>query len=129
MCLFSYKEEYVSQMSRFKLEDSLRDELAAFRSGFWKVRRNKQHVPHRKNILASNVPNGLHPKTGSHVRTSSQVIPVRCLQVFMPDELSLLLSGVPTIDVEDWQRNTEVQGQSNSRMLSRVKLFSDLPTT
>ena len=29
----------------------------------------------------------------------------------MPNELSLLLSGVPTIDVEDWQRNTEVHGQ------------------
>jgi hypothetical protein len=28
--------------------------------------------------------------------------------VFSPDELSLLISGVPSIDVEDWSRNTQV---------------------
>ena len=30
------------------------------------------------------------------------------MQVFTPNEFSLILSGVPRIDVEDWQRNTEV---------------------
>ena len=28
--------------------------------------------------------------------------------MFTPNELSLILSGVPKIDVKDWQRNTEV---------------------
>ena len=35
-----------------------------------------------------------------------QIIPQKCLNVFSPDELSLLISGVPSIDVEDWSRNT-----------------------
>jgi len=34
------------------------------------------------------------------------------MQVFTPNEFSLILSGVPRIDVEDWQRNTEYHGLS-----------------
>ena len=37
-----------------------------------------------------------------------QVIPVEYLRIFNPDQFSLLLSGVPTIDVDDWEQNTEV---------------------
>lgn len=36
-----------------------------------------------------------------------KVLPPKCLQVFTPDEFSLLLSGVPSIDVEDWYCNTQ----------------------
>lgn len=37
-----------------------------------------------------------------------QVIPVEYLRIFTPDQFSLLLSGIPTIDVDDWEQNTEV---------------------
>ena len=37
-----------------------------------------------------------------------QVIPAKYLRIFTPDQFSLLLSGIPTIDVEDWKKNTEV---------------------
>jgi ankyrin repeat protein len=36
-----------------------------------------------------------------------KVIPQKCLQVFTTNELSLFLSGVPTIDVDDWKEHTE----------------------
>ena len=36
------------------------------------------------------------------------MIPVEYLRIFTPDQFSLLLSGIPTIDVDDWQANTEV---------------------
>ena len=32
------------------------------------------------------------------------------MQVFTPDEFSLLLSGVPSIDVKDWKRHTKARG-------------------
>jgi len=38
-----------------------------------------------------------------------QILPQEFLKIFTPDQLSLLLSGVPFIDVDDWERNTEVQ--------------------
>lgn len=37
-----------------------------------------------------------------------QIIPQKCLEVFTPSELVLLISGVPEIDVDDWERNTRV---------------------
>ena len=42
-----------------------------------------------------------------------QVIPVEYLRIFTPDQFSLLLSGVPTINVDDWEQNTEVRTVNN----------------
>lgn len=39
-----------------------------------------------------------------------KILPQKCLEVFTPSELVLLMSGVPEIDVEDWQRNTRYCG-------------------
>ena len=36
------------------------------------------------------------------------MIPVEYLRIFTPDQFSLLLSGIPKIDVDDWEQNTEV---------------------
>ncbi|XP_065890153.1 E3 ubiquitin-protein ligase HACE1-like [Dysidea avara] len=36
-----------------------------------------------------------------------EMIPVEYLRIFTPDQFSLLLSGIPTIDVDDWKDNTE----------------------
>ena len=43
-----------------------------------------------------------------HIQMYVQVIPAGYLRMFSPDQFSLLLSGVPTIDVDDWEQNTEV---------------------
>jgi len=43
------------------------------------------------------------------IYANTQIIPVKYLKIFTPDQFSLLLSGIPTIDVDDWQQNTEVR--------------------
>jgi HECT-domain (ubiquitin-transferase) len=40
----------------------------------------------------------------------SDVIPEACLTVLDPNELELMLCGLPVIDVDDWQANTELTG-------------------
>ena len=36
------------------------------------------------------------------------MIPQKCLQVLTTNELSLFLSGIPMIDVDDWEKQTVV---------------------
>jgi hypothetical protein len=45
-------------------------------------------------------------ETGSFCNGFWKVIPQKCLQIFTTNELSLFLSGVPTIDVDDWEAHT-----------------------
>lgn len=49
-----------------------------------------------------------------------QVLPQKCLEVFTPSELVLLISGVPHIDVADWEKNTRVSKQSSPHDISLV---------
>ena len=42
------------------------------------------------------------------------IIPASSLAPFTASELSLLLSGLPTIDVADWERNTALSGYSKA---------------
>ncbi len=39
-----------------------------------------------------------------------QVIPEALLSIFDFQELELFMCGLPTIDIEDWKRNTEYTG-------------------
>jgi hypothetical protein len=41
------------------------------------------------------------------------VIPEPALTVFDPNELELILCGLPTIDIDDWESNTNYSGSSN----------------
>ncbi|GAA5900461.1 uncharacterized protein JCM6883_002851 [Sporobolomyces salmoneus] len=43
-------------------------------------------------------------------RGLQEIVPLKELKVFDEKELELLIGGVETIDVEDWQRNTEYRG-------------------
>jgi len=52
----------------------------------------------------------------------SDVLPARALAPFSAPELSLLLSGLETIDVEDWQANTAYSG-GYSRLDPQVLWF------
>lgn len=38
------------------------------------------------------------------------VIPEKLLRIFEPHEMEMILYGVPFIDIEDWEKNTEYQG-------------------
>ena len=79
-------------MSVFKLEDSIKRETESFLKGFWEV------DTYTVNAAYSYV----------YIYNCVQVIPVEYLRIFTPDQFSLLLSGIPTIDVDDWEQNTEV---------------------
>ena len=52
-----------------------------------------------------------------------QVIPKRYISAFTPNELSLLLSGIPSIDVKDWKSNTTVRAHVSTINHSRYYLF------
>ncbi|GAA6059540.1 hypothetical protein JCM10212_006038 [Sporobolomyces blumeae] len=43
-------------------------------------------------------------------RGLGEIVPLKELRVFDEKELELLIGGVETIDVEDWQKNTEYRG-------------------
>lgn len=42
------------------------------------------------------------------------IIPAQLIQIFNEQELELLISGLPDIDIDDWKNNTEYQGYSPS---------------
>ncbi|GAA5813130.1 hypothetical protein MFLAVUS_006599 [Mucor flavus] len=42
------------------------------------------------------------------------VIPASLIQIFNEQELELLISGLPDIDIDDWKNNTEYQGYTSS---------------
>ncbi|PKI84380.1 HECT-type E3 ubiquitin transferase [Malassezia vespertilionis] len=43
-----------------------------------------------------------------------EIIPTELIQIFSEQELELLISGLPDIDVDAWKNNTELQGYSSS---------------
>ncbi|KAI9470603.1 MAG: hypothetical protein EXX96DRAFT_362871 [Benjaminiella poitrasii] len=42
------------------------------------------------------------------------IIPAHLIQIFNEQELELLISGLPDIDIDDWKNNTEYQGYTSS---------------
>lgn len=42
------------------------------------------------------------------------IIPASLIQIFNEQELELLISGLPDIDIDDWKNNTEYQGYTSS---------------
>ncbi|KAI7881687.1 hypothetical protein K492DRAFT_194128 [Lichtheimia hyalospora FSU 10163] len=48
-----------------------------------------------------------------------EIIPASLIQIFNEQELELLISGLPDIDIDDWKNNTEYQGgySSNSAQI------------
>ncbi|VEU38895.1 unnamed protein product [Pseudo-nitzschia multistriata] len=56
------------------------------------------------------------------------IIPEAALTVFDPNELELILCGIPTIDMEDWTKNTKYSGifESTAENNQVVKWFWDV---
>ena len=72
------KQEYVKLMIDHRLNSQIRQQINAFRRGFYTL------------------------------------IPQEEIKMFKPDELDLLICGVPEIDVDDMQRNTVYEGRYNA---------------
>ncbi|KAJ3224220.1 hypothetical protein HK099_000081 [Clydaea vesicula] len=67
------KQEYIKLITELKLQIAIKDQLAAFLSGF------------------------------------QEIIPKDLIKIFNEQELELLISGLPDIDIDDWKNNTEYQ--------------------
>ena len=75
------KSEYVRLVSEYKLQTSVKDQLKEFLTG---------------------APNQFHSFTlGFH-----DIIPAELVSIFTEQELELLISGLPDIDIEDWKAHS-----------------------
>jgi hypothetical protein len=55
-------------------------------------------------------------KQVSHfMRGFNEIVPQRCISIFDPKELELLLSGLGDVNIRDWQLNTLYKGEYNSQ--------------
>jgi E3 ubiquitin-protein ligase NEDD4 len=69
------KEEYIRLYFKYRVLDSIKDQLTALLKGVYSV------------------------------------VPREYLSVFDYQEMELLMCGIPSVDVDDWKRNTEYQGE------------------
>jgi len=53
----------------------------------------------------------------------SSIVPTDLLKIFDNKELELLMSGLPTIDIDDLKENTVYEGGYNARSKPVVFLF------
>ncbi|XP_055346728.1 E3 ubiquitin-protein ligase NEDD4-like [Paramacrobiotus metropolitanus] len=54
---------------------------------------------------------------GAFMQGFNELIPKRLLQIFDPNEVELLLSGIASIDVKDWKYNTIYKGEYHAEHL------------
>lgn len=56
----------------------------------------------------------IKPQIDAFLRGFNEVVPAPLINIFNEQELELLISGMPDIDVDDWKNNTEYSGYSVS---------------
>ena len=88
------KQEYVQLMVEYRLIGSVQEQLEHFLKG------NLCPFPHTLSMLIF---------IGFH-----DIIPAELISIFNEQELELLISGLPDIDVDDWKTNTEYHNYSAS---------------
>lgn len=89
------KHEYVRLMVEWRLTGSVKEQLDEFLRGKW-----LQYHQSARLIL---VPAGFH-----------DIIPAPLISIFNENELELLISGLPEIDINDWKGNTEYHNYTAS---------------
>lgn len=87
------KHEYVRRIAEQRLSIEIKDQMAV--SG---LQASKRHPPERSLILSH--------RFQALLRGLYEVVPKDLLQIFSERELELLISGLPEVEVEDWQANT-----------------------
>lgn len=88
------KQEYVQLMVEYRLIESVQEQLEHFLKG------NLDSLP---SMLSRLTIIGFH-----------DIVPAELISIFNEQELELLISGLPDIDVEDWKNNTEYHNFSAS---------------
>lgn len=90
------KHEYVRLVVEHKLITSVKEQMEHFLSG-------KSSYLFSTLIQVTNISLGFH-----------DIIPENLISIFNEQELELLISGMPDIDVDDWKGNTEYHNYSAS---------------
>ena len=88
------KQEYVQLVVEYRLTGSVKDQLAEFLKG---------------ELYCSSLLWTLLTILGFH-----DIVPAELISIFNEQELELLISGLPDIDVDDWKNNTEYHNYSAS---------------
>jgi E3 ubiquitin-protein ligase NEDD4 len=55
----------------------------------------------------------IEKQMNNFIKGFNEIVPQRCIQVFDPKEMELLLSGLGVINIKDWQINTLYKGEYN----------------
>lgn len=82
------KHEYVRLVTEYRLHNSVKEQMENFLKGML----NLEWI----------APILLLTNTGFH-----DIVPAELVAIFNEQELELLISGLPDIDVDDWRNNTE----------------------
>lgn len=90
------KHEYVRVVVEHKLLSSVKDQMENFLSG-------KSNVIEMQSLSTLTLLLGFH-----------DIIPAELISIFNEQELELLISGLPDIDIDDWKSNTEYHNYSPS---------------
>ncbi|WFD19839.1 HECT-type E3 ubiquitin transferase [Malassezia caprae] len=65
-------------------------------------------------VTEQRLTNSIRSQIDAFLEGFHEVIPRPLIQLFSEQELELLISGLPDIDVDEWKNNTELQGYSSS---------------
>lgn len=65
-------------------------------------------------VTEQRLTNSIRSQIDAFLEGFHEVIPRSLIQLFSEQELELLISGLPDIDVDEWKNNTELQGYSSS---------------
>ncbi|CCU99557.1 unnamed protein product [Malassezia sympodialis ATCC 42132] len=64
-------------------------------------------------VTEQRLTNSIRSQIDAFLEGFHEVIPRPLIQLFSEQELELLISGLPDIDVDEWKNNTELQGYSS----------------
>lgn len=82
-------------------------------------------MPHGLLVLS---PGAIRKQLAAFLEGFYEIIPKRLISIFTEQELELLISGLPTIDIDDLKSNTEYHKyQSNSIQVSCYWHLSPIP--
>ncbi|KAJ5101659.1 hypothetical protein NUU61_003881 [Penicillium alfredii] len=101
------KEEYVQRVVEYRLVESVREQLDNFLKG--------------TNRIPSPNPQSVDQKLTQDSSGFHEIIPPDLISIFNEQELELLISGLPEIDVDEWKNNTEYHNYSASS--SQIQWF------
>ena len=89
------KQEYVQLMVEYRLTGSIQAQLEQFLKGMFPIFKWHSH--------SANQTPGFH-----------DIVPPELISIFNEQELELLISGLPDIDVDDWKNHTEYHNYQTS---------------